>query len=247
VKAGKYGLIVLAVLACDWTSAADITVVSTSGVRGLLEQIRQDFEHGSAHRLNIKYDFAAVVKRQLDAGDSFDVAILPRAMIDDLANQGKVVAATSATVARTGTGIVMKAGAAKPFLGTRDALRSALLASNGIAYTTVGHSAAAAARLFDGLGIAKELKDRVFVDTRPAGGVLAVAEGKAAMGIALIEEIAADPQVELVAPLPNDLQTFVVFAAGVASGTKEPDASRAFIAFLGSPEVHRSLEAVGME
>lgn len=168
-------------------------------------------------------------------------------MIDDFANQGKIIASTAATVARTGAGIVVKAGTAKPFVGTRDALRSALLASSGIAYTTVGHSAAAASRLFDGLGITKELRDRIYLDTRPAGGVLAVAEGKAAMGIALIEEIAADPQVELLCPLPGDLQTFVVFAAGVASGAKEPDASRAFIAFLGSPDAHRLLQAVGME
>lgn len=247
MRASLPSLIVVAVLACDWTSAAEITVVSTSGVRGFLEHIRQNFEHGSTDRLNIQYGFAAVLKRQLDAGDSFDVAILPREMIDDFANQGKIVASTAATVARTRAGIVVKAGTAKPYVGTRDALRNALLASSGIAYTTVGHSAAAASRLFDGLGITKELTDRIYLDTRPAGGVLAVAEGKAAMGIALIEEIAADPQVELLCPLPGDLQTFVVFAAGVASGAKEPDASRAFISFLGSPEAHRSLQAVGME
>jgi molybdate transport system substrate-binding protein len=85
------------------------------------------------------------------------------------------------------------------------------------------------------------------LETRPAGGVLAVAEGKATLGIALMSEIAADSQVELVGPLPDDLQTYVVFGAGMASGTKKPQGCRAFIAFLGTREVGRTLKKLGME
>jgi len=247
LKAMQMVLVAAAMLACGWTSAAEVAVVSTVGVRGILEQIRQEFERSSSQHLNFKYGTATTLKRQLDDGDSFDVAILPRFMIDDLASQGKVVGATSANIASIGIGVAVGAGTARPIIGTRDALRSALLASSGIAYTREGQSGAAAARVFDALGITEEIKNRIYLDTRPAGGVLAVAEGKAAVGIALMSEIAADPQVELVGPLPGDLQTYVVFAAGMASGTKEPDACRAFIAFLGTPQVRGKLRSLGME
>lgn len=247
VKVRQFALIAVTVIACNCAAAADITVVSTIGTRGLLEQVRKSFEHSSGDHLDIEYDFAPVLKRRLDTGGRFDVAILPQAMIDDLANQGKVVAATSITVARSGLAIAVRPGTAKSFIGTRDALRSVLLASSGVAYTTHGLSGVAVPRLFDALGIAKPLEGRIYLDTRPAGGVLAVAEGKAQMGLALAEEIAADPRVELLGRLPRSLQSYVVFGAAMASRTKEPDACRAFIAFLRKPDVRRRLRKVGME
>lgn len=240
-------LIAVAAIACNRSFAADITIVSTIGARGLLEQVRRDFTHGSGDRLHIEYDFAASLKRRLEAGEPFDVAILPRAMVDDLAKEGKLVASTSTTMARSEIALAAKAGAAKPFIGTRDALRSALLGSGTVAYTTRGQSGMAAPRLFDSLGITGQLQGRIHLDTRPAGGVLAVAEGKATIGIGLTEEIAADPRVELVGPLPRDLESYVVFAAAMASDTREPDACRAFIAFLHTPDVRRKLRGVGME
>ena len=247
MKARQYAFFVAAMLAFEWTAAADITVVSTVGVKGILERVREDFEHRSAHRLNIKYGTSAALKRQLDDGESFDIVILTPPMIDDLGKQGKVVGATSTTVAKTGIGVAVKAGTAKPNIGTRDALRSALLASSGIAYTKEGQSGATIARMFELLGITEEMKDRTYLDLRPAGGLLAVAEGKAAMAFALLSEIAANAEVDLVGPLPGDLQTNVVFAVGMASGTKEPEACRTFIAFLGTPEVRSELRNMGME
>lgn len=91
------------------------------------------------------------------------------------------------------------------------------------------------------------MKDRVYVDTRPAGGVSAVAEGRASLGIALMSEITADPRVDLVGPLPQNVQTYVVFAIGMAAGTQAQPACRAFSAFLGTPQMRRKLRKAGME
>jgi molybdate transport system substrate-binding protein len=247
VKARQLVLAALAMLTCNWTLAANITVVSTVGVRGMLEQARESFERLGANHLIVQYGTSAVLERQLQEGRSFDVAILTRSMIDDLANRQKIVGTTSATIAKAGMGLAVQAGAVKPSIGTPDALRNALLASSGIAYTKDGQSGAAAARLFELLGITATLTGRIHQDTRPAGGVLAVAEGKTTLGLALMSEIVADPRVELVGPLPGDLQAYVVFAVGMASATKERQACRAFIAFLGTPEVRRKLRNLGME
>src|ERR1700722_1334869 len=76
MKIGKFVLLVVTMLACEWTAAAEITVVSTVGVKGVLERVRQDFEHSGAYSLNIQYGTSAALKRQLDDGESFDLAIL---------------------------------------------------------------------------------------------------------------------------------------------------------------------------
>jgi molybdate transport system substrate-binding protein len=247
MKAAQISLCILAMFACGLASAANITVLSTVGVQGFLEQVRHEFERKSGDHLTIRYGTAAELSRRLDAGESFDVVILTQSMIHNLANHRRVVPTTSVAIARTSIGIAAKSGAAKPFIGTRDALRNALLASSGIAYTKVGHSAAAATRLFSGLGISGSMKKRIRLDARPAGGALAVAEGKAQLGIALLTEIAADPRVQLVGPLPRDLQTYIVFAAAIAPDTKDPAACRGFIDFLRTPDAARKLQKVGME
>jgi molybdate transport system substrate-binding protein len=247
VKVTQFALVATAILACDCTFAADVTVASNIGVQAVLERVRQDFEYGGAYHLNIKYGLATALKQRLNDGESFDIAILTRPMIDDLAKQGKVVGATSASIAKTGVGVAVKAGAAKPVIGTRDALRSALLASGGIAYRKEGQAGATAERVFDVLGITEKIKDRIYLDPRPAGGLLAVEEGKAPIAFGTLSEIASDVKVDLVGPLPGDLQTYVVLAVGMASGTKNPEACRAFIAFLGTPEVRREFRNIGME
>ena len=246
MKAAQFALLALVIFACDSATATDITVLSTVGVRGFLDQVRGDFEQRSGDHLIIKYGTAAELGRRLDAGKSFDVVILTQAMIDGLVNQRKVVPATAIAIARTSIGIAAKSGVPKPSISTRDALRSTLLASRSIAYTKVGHSAIAAARLFKGLGIRESMNMRFYRDTRPAGGVLAVAEGKAQLGIALLTEIAADQRVELVGPLPGDLQTYIVFAAAIAPNAEDPKDCRAFIAFLRTREARRKLQNVGM-
>lgn len=247
MKAVQIALLAVATLVCNWCHAGEIKVISTVAVQGLLEQVRTGFEHSTGNRLHVEYGTSAVLKRQLDGGGSFDVAILTQSMINDLAQQGKVDAATRAVVARSGVGLAAKAGTRKPSVATREALRGALLGASAIAYTKEGQSGTAAAQVFDSLGITDALKDRIYLDTRPGGGVLAVADGKAAIGIALLSEIAASPKVTLIGPLPGDLQSYVVFGAGTASNTKEPQAARAFIEFLGRPQVRRRLRKLGME
>jgi molybdate transport system substrate-binding protein len=240
-------LLASATLNCGWASAADLSIVSTVGVRGIIERVRPDFERISGDHVTIKYGTAAALKRQLDAGDSFDVAILTPSLLNDLAMHGTVVGTTLASVARSGIGVAVKAGTAKPSIGTRDALRTALLAPGVVAYTKEGQSGAATAHLFEILGINQAMAGRIYLDARPAGGLLAVAEGKAGMAFALLSEIAVNPQVDLVGPLPDDLQSYVAFAAAMATASKEPKASRNFIAFLGTPAVRRELRNFGME
>lgn len=245
-KATLFALLAASVLTCGSPLAADIDVVSAVPVQGVLEWVRPEFERSTGHRLNTKFGTAAVLKRQLDSGESFDIAILTPPMNDDLAKQGEVVGQSAATVAKTGIGVAVKAGAPKPSIDTRDALGRTLLASSAIAYTKEGQSGVATARMMDALGIAEEMKPKTHLDARPAGGLLAAAEGKVVMAFALLSEIAVNGDVDLVGPPPDDLQTYVVFTAGASPSCKEPEACKAFIAFLRTPTALVELRKLGI-
>lgn len=235
------GLVIAAfVLAWGGVAAENIKVVSTVGVQVAVERLQGEFEKSSGHHLDIEFGSAATLKRQLDAGATFDVAILAPAMIEDLARQGRVVAGSTGAIARIPVAIAVKAGAPKPTIDSPEALRGALLTARP-AYTKQGQSSVAVVRLFEALGIAEQMKGRVFLDERPGGAGLAVEEGKADMAFALMSEIVANPNLELVGPLPEGLQSNVMFAAGVAANGRVSEGSRAFVEAL-----RRKLDEMGM-
>ncbi len=139
-------------------SAADIKVVASVGVKAVLEALAPQFERSTEHKLMITYGTAVPLKRQIDAGETFDVLILTPAMLEDLAKTGKVTADSRKTVAKAGIGVAIRAGAPKPDIGSVDAFKRTLLDAKSIAYSKEGQSGTAMARLIERLGIADQMQ-----------------------------------------------------------------------------------------
>lgn len=227
--------------------AAEIKVITSVGVKAILEELAPQFERASEHKLNITFGTAVPLKRQIDAGETFDVVILVPSMVEDLVKQGKVAAGTSTNVAKSGIGVGILKGAPKPDIGTADAFKKTLLAAKSIAYSKEGQSGTAMARLIERLGIAAEMTPKTILETRPGGAVLNVVEGKADLGFNLISEILPIAGAEVAGPLPAELQSYVVFAAGIGATAKDTAAAKAFIDFLKAPAAVPVLKAKGME
>jgi molybdate transport system substrate-binding protein len=227
--------------------AAEIKVISSVGVKTVLEELAPQFERASEHKLKITFGTAVPLKRQIDAGEAFDVVILTPALVDDLAKQGQVAAGTASNVAKSGIGVAIRQGAPKPDIGSTDALKKTLLAARMIAYSKEGQSGAVMARLVERLGIAEEMKPKTILETRSGGVALNVVEGKADLAFNLISEILPIAGAELAGPLPAELQSYVVFTAGIGGATKEAEAAKAFINFLKAPAAVPVLKAKGME
>src|SRR5712691_10584232 len=120
---------IAAMLATASISAAEIKVLASNGVKEALNELAPAFERETGHKLVISFGLAAALKRQIEAGEAFDLAILPAAGLNDLVKQGKVDAASRASIARSGVGIGIKKGAPRPDIGTPDALKRALLSA----------------------------------------------------------------------------------------------------------------------
>jgi len=187
------------------------------------------------------------MKRQIESGEAFDVAILNVGLMNDVTNQGKIVAATRTEIARTGMAVSTRAGAPKPDISSADAFKRALLNAKSVAYAPEGATGTHLAKVFDQLGISEQMKAKTKPQQSTDGIVQAVASGEAELGFALPTVFLSGRGAELVGPFPSELQNYVVFTAGVGSAAKQPDAAKALIRHLTAPNAVPVLKAKGME
>jgi molybdate transport system substrate-binding protein len=235
------------VLAQSSVQAAQITVLCSNGIKAVMEELVPEFERATKHQVTITYGLAAALKRQIDAGERFDVAILTPAFVDELITAGKIAGATRSVVARAPMALMVRAGAQKPDVRTTDALRRTLTASPSIAYAREGASGVYFAGLLDTLGMMESLKPKL----RPMGSgeetSAAVARGDAELGVLPVSEILPVPGVALLGPFPADVQGYAVMVAGVSSSAAQSAVARELLTFLMAPARNAVITKKGME
>jgi molybdate transport system substrate-binding protein len=226
--------------------AADITVLSSTGIQSVVLALQPKFEKATGNKLLITFDTSNALKAQIDGGKSFGVAILTPGLIEDLIKSGKVAPSTSLTIARAGLGIAVKAGAKKPDIRTVEGFKQALLKTKSIAYTTAGQSGIAFAAVIEKLGIADQIKAKA--KTIPGGptGALIVS-GDATMAVQLIPELKAVKGVSVVGPFPAELQTYVVLTGGIGAQSPNPAAAQQLLQYLTSPKALPTIKAKGLQ
>jgi molybdate transport system substrate-binding protein len=227
--------------------AAEIKVLASSGVKAALEELAPEFERATGHKLVIEIGVAAVLKRRIEAGEAFDLAILTSSGISDLAGQGKVDAGARAAIARSVVGIGIRKGAARPDIGTVDALKRTLLSAKSIAWAKEGASGVYFASVLERIGIAGQVKPKAVLAASGPEVEKLVAAGKVELGVNLVNELMAAPGVEVLGRLPAELQNYTVFHAGVGVGSKDSSAAKALIEFLTTPAAGAVFRAKGQE
>jgi molybdate transport system substrate-binding protein len=227
--------------------AAEVTVLSAFPMRPVITEAGPEFERTTGHKLATKVDVVGVLKRQIEAGETFDVAILTSPIIDDLVKQGKIAAGTNAGIARVGTSVGVRAGAPKPDISSAEAFKRALLNAKSIAYTPEGVTGMHLVGVFERLGIAEQMKAKTKPQKGGDGIVQAIASGEAELGLAITNIFLSVPGVEHTGPFPEELQNYVVYTAGVGAGAKDAEAGKALIKFLTAPGAVPVIKAKGLE
>jgi molybdate transport system substrate-binding protein len=224
-----------------------LRILASNGVKSALEELGPAFERASRHKLAIRFGLGADLKRRIEAGEAFDLAMLAAAALEGLAKQGKVDAGSRAWIARSGSGLAIRKGAARPDIGTVDALKRTLLSAKSICWAKEGVSGAYFAGLVERLGIAGEIKPKATLASSGDEVGRLVAEGKCELGVILVNEIMAAPGVELAGPFPREVQSYTEFQAAVASGSGNAAAARELVAFLKQPSSGAVFRAKGQE
>jgi molybdate transport system substrate-binding protein len=249
VAAANIGFLFL-LMAGSAAECAELKVLAANGIQAVVEDLGPKFERATGHKLAITFSTGGATVKRVQDGEVADVVIAPRPGIDRLVKNGKVSADNVTALASTGISVAIRKGTPKPDISSPEALKRTLLTAKSITYLNPADGAASGihfAKVLDRLGIASEMKSKtIFSPSTGAVGVL-VANGEAEIGVLQYQLLFSVPGIEIIGPLPGDLQDSTVFSAAIMSSAREAEASKAFITFLRTPEAVAVIKAKGME
>ena len=250
LRTAVFGLVAALALSSA-AAAAEVRVMISGGLTAAYKVLVPEFERATGHKVLTAYGPSMgttvnAIPVRLERGEPVDVLIMVGYALDDLAKQGKVVAGSSVELVRSPIGVAVKSGAPKPDISNADAVKRALLAAKTIAYSDSASGVYVSTEMFDKLGIRDAMKDKARkIPATPVGEI--VAHGDAEIGFQQISELKPVEGIDIIGPLPDELQKITVFSAGIASVSKESDAARTLIKFLASPAARPELVKSGMD
>jgi molybdate transport system substrate-binding protein len=236
------GLLVMTSLA----QATEIKVLSGNGAKAAVRELCSQFERATGNKVSLHFEVNADVQKKIEAGEAFDVAVLNPPVIEALSNEAKIVAGSRADIGRAGLGVAVRQGSPKPDISSVDAFKRTLLAAKAVAYPGKGASGLYFVSLLDRMGIKAEMQGKL-KPMEAEDTVEVVARGDADLVVVVATRIVDVGGVDMVGPIPEELQTKIGFAAGLSTSTKEPDAAKALIRFLSAPSAAATLRAKGVD
>ncbi len=223
-----------------------LTGISSMATRQLLSELASDYQQRSGQTVQIESVGGVDAAKRVAAGEVFDVVVLASDAMDKMIAAGHVQADSRVDLVHSGVAVAVRAGAPSPDLSSEAAVRAAVLAAPRLSYST-GPSGVALAQLFERWGIADEIRPRIVTPPPgvPVGSLLA--KGEVDLGFQQLSELIHLPGITVVGALPAAIQITTTFTAGVCSTATQPDAARALLAFLASPEAHEAKRRQGMD
>jgi molybdate transport system substrate-binding protein len=240
-----------AVLLTTTASAAEVHVMISGGLSAAYKALVPEFERSTGHKVLTAYGPSMgttthAIPVRLERGEPADVLIMVGYALDDLAKKGKAVADSKVDLVKSPIAVAVKSGTPKPDISTPDALKRALLAVKTVAYSDSASGVYVSTEMFPKLGIAEEMKDKARkIPATPVGEI--VAHGTAEIGFQQMSELKPVAGIDIVGPLPDELQKITVFSAGIATVSKQPEAGKALIKFLASPAARGEIVKSGMD
>jgi molybdate transport system substrate-binding protein len=222
-----------------------LRLLSTLALKGAVERLAGQYQTATGVRLDADFAPTVGLLKRLREGEQADVLVLTREGLEELIAEGMVAAASQVDLARSWVGIAVKAGAPHPDIATETALRATLLGARSVAYSKIGASGLYFAELIQRMGIASEINAKATITAGFTAERLIT--GEADLAVQQLSELKQVAGVEVIAPIPHELQTAAVFTAGrMASSAKTAEAD-ALLKYLASPQVAPVLREAGLE
>lgn len=245
--AGRTALVALTLLTVALPARAeDIKVLSSVAMHAVVDELAQRFQKETGHRVVATFGLAAAMKSRIEGGEAYDLVIVTPALIDDLIKQGKATAASRAVIARTGLGLMVRAGAPALNVGTVDTFKQALLNVRSLTYVPPpGASGAAFIAIAKQLGISAALESKTKPGASADEVITNITSGAADVAVLPVSEILPVKGAALGGVFPAEVQTYIVMA-GATSSSASP-AARDFLNRLTSAASDAVITAKGME
>ena len=224
--------------------AESVAVIAGGGFAEPLKALTPAFEASTGHKIVARYGTAPQLVTM--SAEPFDVIITPEGVIGVDATRGRFVAGAPPAVAKVDIGVAVLKGAARPDIRTTAALRQALLSAKGVSSLPASATGAKLDKIYQRLGITAEMKTNLRAQTTVPGITEAVARGDAQIAIFTLNVLATDTRLEVVGPIPDEVQDAVVYFGSTSPASKAPDAAQALLNFLKTPEAAAIIKAKGM-
>jgi molybdate transport system substrate-binding protein len=230
----------------------EIKVLSTTAMKMVFEEIAPAFERTTGQRLAVELGPSLRQEKRLAEGEAADVAIVTQYGAEALCTIGKMASGSQVDVARSSIGICVAKGAPRPDISSADAFKRAMLEAKSVALSKPvggGASGVHMAKVFAQLGITEAMAAKSHYGAGGAAGLagLVVLRGEAEIGIQQMSELIAVSGIDVVGPLPTELQGVTIFTGGIPTNASHADAGRALLQFLTTPEVKRVIASKGLE
>jgi len=226
--------------------AESIRVLSTLALKGAMQALAGQYQAVSGMRIDADFAPTLALLTRLRADEAADVVILTREGLDEITREGRVDARSCVDLARSWVGVAVRAGAPHPDIATEAALRTALLGARAVAYSRLGASGILFAKLIEQLGIASDINARAVIIQQGFTAEKLVT-GEADLAVQQISELKQIDGIEVVGPIPRDLQTPAVFSAGRIVAANRPDEADRLLRFLASSDVAPALREGGLD
>ena len=226
------------------SDASLVDVLSTLALRGVLVETEAEFRARTGFAIAARYKSTNAQLIAIAEGATADVAIITRQAIDQLTAEGKIVPGSAKDVAQSGIGLAVRAGAPKPDISTIEAFKQTILAAKSIAFSRLGASGVHFAEVIECLGIADEIRRKAIISDAYMGEIVAL--GEAELAVQQISELMPVAGIDIVGPLPGDLQKISLFAAAIFTAAKNPAGGAKLVSFLAQPELAPILARKGL-
>lgn len=232
--------------------AREIKVLSTTAMKTTLDDLMPEFEKTTGNKVTIHFAPSAKIKQRVADGEETDVAIATAEGLEDLIKTNKIVNGSRADLAQSRVGLAVQNGAPKPDISSAEKFKQALLNAKSIGTSNPvggGASGAHIAKVLEQLGIADAVKGKTTYGPGGPAGLIGnyLLRKEVEIGLQQIPELMAVPGIDIVGPLPDEIQAITVFSAGLSTGAKEEQAGTALIKFLTTPNAKAVLKSKGME
>jgi molybdate transport system substrate-binding protein len=223
-----------------------ITGISSMATRSLLAELAEAYQQTTGRTIGIESVGGVEAARRVEAGEPFDCVFLASDAIGKLIASGRVIAGSRVDLVHSGVAVAVRAGAPRPDIGSADTLKQAVRAATRIGYST-GPSGVALMKLFERWGIAAEIAPRL-VQAPPGVPVgTLIARGEVALGFQQLSELMSLPGIEVLGPLPREVQIVTTFSAGICAASRQPVEVRELIGFMASAATADTKRRHGME
>lgn len=230
-------------------SATEIHVMSGGAPKEVFALLTPKFEQQTGNKVKFTYAVITALREKLAVGEKADVLVMPVPLLDGFAKDGKLRADSRATFGSVGISVVVKEGAARPDISTKEKFRAAMLAARSVVHATPGKTPSGThmGKVLEQLGIADAMAKKVIHKPALDGGVQLVAGGEADIGIYPASEVAHVKGLTIVGPLPAGIDLTIVYGGAALADSAAPDAAAAFVKFMAAPENRGAWKDAGFD